>query len=423
MKNIATIDKYVARLLMVCFFLPTGVQSVIMFSFAFYFFFRSISEGYRATKRDLIMAAVLGGGYLLYLVNYPFADAAGKVEIATMLEHRATLILMPFTFAFISPQLRLLIKEQLLFFVYGTLIACLIANVCYAVHYLQSGAQALNHVDYRIYFEDITDLHPTYISMYLCFSVCILLLMYRATSRYARAMKYVFLMACFIFLLPLLAKAPIIALGLILVHYIFTHLEQIKRHIVLIVVTACIAIPLCFVVPFTAQRIQEITQYAHHSNVGNAENNSMYARQMIWDADVSLLQDNWVRGVGPGRLQPMLDEKFEAYGKATNLTIAHYGCHNEYITQWLSFGLAGILVFVCVLAVQFIRAFKQRNLLYGYLLVIVSVTFFTETLLSREHGVTFYAIFTGLLFYAGSVDLVDSTAPSSAKDSANEGRR
>jgi len=398
-KYTATIDKYVARLLMVCFFLPTGVQSVIMFTFAFYFFFRSLNEGYRATRRDLLMAAVLGGGYLLYLINYPFADAAGKAEIATMLEHRATLLLMPFTFAFISPKLRLQIKEQLRFFVYGTLIACLVANVCYVIHYIQSGQQTLSHVDYRIYFEDITDLHPTYISMYLCFSVCILLLTYRVTGQYARAMKYIFLMACFVFLLPLLAKAPIIALGLILIHYFFTHRKALKKQIIIALVALCIIIPLCFVIPFTAQRIQEVTQFAHHSKTGNAENNSLYARQMIWDADMSLLRDNWVCGVGPGRLQPMLNEKFAVYSKEHNIPVAEYGCHNEYITQWLSFGLIGIVVFVCVLGVQFVRAYRRHNLLYSYLLVIVSVTFFTETLLSREHGVTFYAIFTGLLFF------------------------
>ena len=77
---------------------------------------------------------------------------------------------------------------------------------------------------------------------------------------------------------------------------------------------------------------------------------------------------------------------------------------------WLSFGIIGILVLVFVLGIHYATALRAKDHRYIYLLVILSVTFFTETILSRQIGVLFYAVFTSLFFFS-SLQEVEKSKP------------
>jgi O-antigen ligase len=84
----------------------------------------------------------------------------------------------------------------------------------------------------------------------------------------------------------------------------------------------------------------------------------------------------------------------------TNFPVVYHDPHNEYFVEWLSFGILGIALLVAILAVQFIKAVRTKNYLYLYLLIVLSTTFFTETVLSLQRGVMLYAVFTSLMFYS-----------------------
>jgi len=397
MNKIKLIDTNIARLLMISFLLPGSIQVLLLIASTIYFVFRSLWSGYDPVKKDYFWAFLLGSGYLLYLIYLPFAPKEFKGEALMYCEHRISYFLFPFAMVAINSSFKDLIKKELPFFVYATLASAFAGNVAFIVHYLSSHTEVLSHVSYRLYFEDITGLHPTYMSLYLGFSVCILMLQPITLKPLFRYTLYYFL---FLFLFSLLAKTPILALFIVLVVLFFTTKEFIRSQRVMFISLLLALLSVVAFVPFLGQRVHEMVQYANNKDTtASVVTNSLYARQLIWKVNTSVLKDNWALGAGPGRVQSLMNVQYDKYYIPNHIPPVYYGPHNEYINEWLAFGLIGITILLSTLGVQFYTAVKNKNKLYLSLLILLSITFITETVLSRQQGVTFYALFTSLFFF------------------------
>lgn len=123
--------------------------------------------------------------------------------------------------------------------------------------------------------------------------------------------------------------------------------------------------------------------------------------------DTSLIKANWLTGVGPGGVIHMLHERYFFFSLANHFNVGYYDPHNEYFYVWLCFGIVGIVLFLVILAIQFARSIVRKDHLYTYLLIILAVTFCTETVLSRQMGVLFYSVFTSFFFFLNSDDQPD----------------
>ncbi|MGZ3778410.1 MAG: O-antigen ligase family protein [Mucilaginibacter sp.] len=313
-------------------------------------------------------------------------------------EHRVSYFLFPFALASISPSLIGLIKKELPFFVYATLASALVGNIAFIIHSLSSHSQLLSHVSYRLYFEDITGLHPTYMSLYLGFSICILMFQPVNIRPFYKNILYYL---SFLLLFSLFAKTPIAAIFLVIIFLSVSTKGFIKQQKILFLTILLALISVIRFVPFFGQRVGEMVQYANSkdSSSNDVVSNSLYARQLIWEVNKSILKDNWLWGVGPGKVQPMMNVKYYEFYMLTNIAPVYYGPHNEYINAWLAFGLIGVVLLLFTLGLQYYMAFKNKDKLYTSLLILLTIGFITETVLSRQQGVTFYALFTSLFFF------------------------
>ncbi len=137
----------------------------------------------------------------------------------------------------------------------------------------------------------------------------------------------------------------------------------------------------------------------HSNNAGNITDNSVNIRKLIWATDTNMLEHYWLTGIGPGRMLDLLHYRYFFHSIYSGYWLGYFDPHNQYLYDWLTFGIIGIVLLLVVLFVQFRRAIVFKNRLYLYLLIIISVTFFTESLLARQLGVLFYSAFTSLLFF------------------------
>ena len=399
MNKTQTIDKFAARLLMVSFFLPQTPQILATMVPCLYFVFRSLCSKERVPRSNYMWALVIGGFYLLNLLSFPITPVAYQHFLGLLCQRRITLLLMPVMFAVITPYFMEVIMGQILYFVYGCFAVCIAANADFLYHYFAGGIHTLSHVQYRVMFEEVTGIHPTYMGMFLCFAVCITLLLHPANDRKGGVVKYGLVYLLVVFLLSLLAKSPLIALVIICSHFAYLRRKTLYRYKLLISGLLIAIMVACFFIPFFGQRVKEIFQFAGAGKAGTVADNSMYVRQMIWKVDTDLLRQHWLTGVGPGRMLHMLHERYFFYSIAHQFSVGYYDPHNEYFSQWLSFGILGIVLFLVGIGAQFINALRAKNNLYLYLLIIFAITFFTETVLSRQKGVMFYAVFTSLFFF------------------------
>jgi hypothetical protein len=97
-----------------------------------------------------------------------------------------------------------------------------------------------------------------------------------------------------------------------------------------------------------------------------------------------------------------LKEKYFFYSLSHNFNIGYFDPHSQYFWEWLCFGILGVGLLVAILLVHFAKAIRSKDHLYLYLMILLSITFATESFLSRQQGVVFYALFTSLFFFANS---------------------
>ena len=397
--RLPVIDRYIARLLMVSFFLPAKLQVLVTFGTCIYFVVRTITDKEYPRWQQFLQAAGLGAVYFLYLLALLFTPPAFSRFAHQYCEWRVSFLLLPLVIASLSPSKKQAIIRELPFFVYSCVVACLFANVAFVIHTLQSGGfKGVNHVVYRIYFEQASGLHPTYMSIYIGFSLCILLFHGRAMNRFLKfALFYILLF----FLLLLFAKSPIIGLGVAALHYLWLRRATLRQYrweglsLVLLLVLSYVFVPI------VSQRANEMLGLSAGAKLDNLGDNSVHERKMILSVDMSMLHDYWLTGCGPGRLLYLLKIRYFFYSLYYGRDVNSFDPHSEYMYEWVSFGIIGILVFVGGIVAHVYSAIRRRNWLYTYLMLIFVITFFTESVLARQQGIMFYSLFTSLFFFAG----------------------
>ncbi len=161
-----------------------------------------------------------------------------------------------------------------------------------------------------------------------------------------------------------------------------------------------------FFIPFFRQRAAEMLGLFRADTNANITQNSVNVRKLIFNTDASMLKHYWLTGTGPGRLLEALNQRYFFHSLYRGYWVGYFDPHNQFFYDWLSFGIAGILLLIIVLLVQYRNAILSRNHVYLYLLITLTVTFFTESLLARQQGLLFYSIFTSLFFFS-SFDKTD----------------
>jgi O-antigen ligase len=389
-------DHRLAGLLMVSFLLPIRLQVFIILPImAFWTVRDALLRKEKITSSEWKAASFFALLYILYLVWLPITPKEQRSILFHFLEQKAALLLLPFVFITLRQETKKIIVQKLPVFVLATLASVIMGNVLYLLK--AGGEHVAGHVAYRNYFEFATSVHPTYMGMYLCFSIAWLLLhdnWQRRLRSWVIVVVYTFFITALLALMP---KAPVVALACMVFVFSMLHWKQ-KNDITPLSVAIIIAILISvLLIPFTSQRIAELTALVT-SNPALAEENSVSMRWIIWDTDLKLLKDNWLFGLGPAGLETMLGLQYYMYSLLLQFPMGIYNTHNEYLNHWLSFGILGLIILLSVLVIQFIKAIKSCHELYLYFLIIITITFFTENVLSRQHGVLFYAFFA-MLFY------------------------
>ena len=399
MNNLLKINQFAARLLMVSFFFQKNLQSLSTILVCVLFLLEAITtKTIEFNWKKVAISILFGSGFLLCLIALIFTPHEYSKALGKICETKLSILLLPVIFSLLGQNwIDTLIKEKI-YFVYAAVTATVLGNLRYIAYMIGSGGQFGNasHVQYRQFLEKVMDIHPTYQGIYLSFAVCILLFSKPNFGKVTRVFKFVLLYLLVFFLLASLAKAPIIALIFILIHFAWTKKETINTYFPYLAILGSIVVVAYFFVPFIGQRINELLVTNSNSDV---HNNSVNERKMILETDLSLLKQYWLTGVGPGRLKELLDLKYFFYSISHNFTSQYYDPHNEYLWQWLSFGIIGFVFSIAVTITHFIKAINTKNMLYLYFLIIMATTFFTESVLARQRGVILFGVFASLFYF------------------------
>ncbi len=371
------------------------------------------------SKKEYLSALLLGSFYFLYLFYIPFAGI-NLHPLLFLCEKKLSLIILPFSVLFINKATENKPAFNWLFFVYACAAVCLATNVYILIDYIIHQPSVIFHVYYRQYFERITNTHPTYMGIYIVFSICVLIYQFQKNlipKKYIPTHAILFFLLL-IFLLFLSPKMPLVALFLISLHVFLNLKFRLKKYFILVSFLAVIVSGYFFIPSFQQRWLETSSFISKTESSTSLMENSLTIRKIIVDIDMDMLKAFWLKGAGPGNLQSYLDNYYYYYSVSTYTSVGPFNTHNEYLNIWLSFGIIGILLFAGFLFFYFRKAYLTGSILYLYFLVLICCCFLTENLLDRQRGVVFFALLGAYFWQEKNLKKLEISFPKIFQDNS-----
>lgn len=366
------------------------------------------------------------GLYILYLFGSLYSNnIRGNSGALFDMEAKLSLLVFPVIFSTLDlnkpkPDI---VNKTLYSFVFGCLISTFILITNAIIKYLEIG-----QIDAFFYAQLSMDFHPSYFSIYLNFSIAILL--YNIVSKGIKTpvKKYITILAILYFetfIVLLSSKAGIISLIIILITILILLAKYNNQLINLgIVLSALMYLTLALWIFPTSYNRFFIAKDAFADDLKevNANTDGKTSRVLIWRSSLEIIKENIMFGVGTGDVIPELKKTYESKGLA-EASKYKLNAHNQYLQTAIAIGLPGIIFLLLSLFYPFILSIKRKKKLYLLFLILIIFNMLFESILERQEGVIFYTFFNVVLFssvYKGDTrgnksynSLINSSRPAS----------
>lgn len=336
--------------------------------------------------------------YILYLVGFSYSENMhyGLKDMETKL----SLLLFPLIFINI-PSNNTLLKKTFLSFITG----CLMAFIsCLILVYFEYGT-----TDSQKFFYSALSrfLHPGYFSMYITLAICMVMYLWREKGFESKLKKYLLVLSGLILLsaqVLLSAKSAILAtlvLFVIVGVYLFIKSKRKVLGAALFLLTAITISAGINQFDFLKGRILTVKNALQIKKVDRTAIESSAVRIIIWEAAGEIIKEHPVLGVGTGDVKDALLQKYAEKGMVQALE-KRLNAHSQFVQVTVALGFFGLLLFVCSLLIPLVLAIREKNYIYTFFLILITISFLTESMLETQAGVIFYAFFNSFLYAATS---------------------
>ncbi|RLD83129.1 MAG: hypothetical protein DRJ10_04100 [Bacteroidetes bacterium] len=243
--------------------------------------------------------------------------------------------------------------------------------------------------------------HPAYFAMYLTFSISILVYLYKQKIAKKSWQKILIIgtMVFFAFMIYLLqSSAGFITFGVVSILSVLYEFKakQKKRYIF---VGSIFIIMGILALSFSKPAQKRLKDYTYV--ILNPKTSKLFEKDDrigLWYSAVEVIKENFWLGTAPADLSDELAKKYEKY----NLEDAQeekLNAHNQYLETFAGIGIFGFLSLIFILAYGFYHAYKKRNYLLLFLLVILTINFLFESMMNRMTGILFMMFFYSLFIF------------------------
>ena len=249
-------------------------------------------------------------------------------------------------------------------------------------------------------------MHSSYFSMYLTFSIFIILfhLMKKNDDDKYKLINlgYFFMIIFFIVTIVFLSsRAGLIALILSIFIFIF-YLIKLKKYFTsfLILFFYIGSIFLMFnLVPKTVVRFKSLNsdRISYGESPKKIDINSKDLRLVILETSIKLFFERPFFGVGTGDIKDVLVKSYKKDNFIAGFQ-QKLNCHNQFFQFLIAFGIVGFLVIIFSLYYPVLISIKQGNYIYVYLVILISFNCLFESMLETKAGVEFFSFFNSILF-------------------------
>ncbi len=256
--------------------------------------------------------------------------------------------------------------------------------------------------------------HATYLSLYLLFSLVYPLLYYSSIQNKLLKRTVAFLTLGILFYIFLLSVRMVwILLVLIFVFQISLKLKSKKMKWIdaLFYSSAAIMIAMILILNIAPlkERFKEAINYKNKFTVEEVWG-GRGIRVLIWESCLSLTKERPLVGYGSSKeVQLRLNSLYEKENVGQLLYMMRkeakvFNPHNQYLEDFLKFGLILGFLFPVILFAEFVYFYKIKNLAGIYFIMIIAGVAITETILELNKGIVFFSFFISFLHSCGSIN-------------------
>lgn len=218
-------------------------------------------------------------------------------------------------------------------------------------------------------------------------------------------LKWIVVVLLSFWLILLSSKLFLLMLGVMLLFNVLRYIGTKARIIIasaLLILTGTIA----FTQNPVSRRFQDMGKFNAAYLTATKYNPGMYfdglSMRLIYirfGIEIFNENGNYLLGVGTGDAENLLKDKIRAYdmylgdGIKNKEGYLKYGYHNQWLQKLLQLGLLGFVVFMAVIIYCYSMAIRYRNRFLLNLMLIFTLTFFTDTLLEHQVGLVIFLTF------------------------------
>lgn len=345
--------------------------------------------GWLIKKNKLVLAKLDRVKYILLLFFIYVISLSYSSDVddgIRSIETRLSLLIFPMVIATTPNLTKTKVELILISFSIGVTLACMMSYIFAA---LADGALYVytTSTDSGFHRDNYTDIigniHPTYFSYYIIFSVSILLVSARSMTLMPKYLTF-FVVIFLLFNLTILAsKSAIVFICLFFLFFLGRSKKIFFIKIAILIITCVILV-----------KSNEVIKY-RFTNMG-----SIVVKKEQWIASTEVILKNPAFGVGIGDKQTELIHQYLENGFTYSYS-NKYNSHNEYLSTCISAGLIGLSILLTTLG-AFAFTFKMRtSLVRSVFILSFSFACLTENMLSINKGAIYFSFFYTLLILSG----------------------
>ena len=330
---------------------------------------------------------------LLYIENFDY----GLFD----LEVKMSIFIFPVLMATVRDEVlsASMARKILWAFVFGVFASMILCYLLAFIEYFRNGSVG------AFYYSSLSRLiHPSYMAMYVCFAMAILLyFMYKGLVQGTlnRILAILLLVSFEVFVIMLSSKAGILGFALLLVlftAYILSNPRRYKKGLLIGSMLAISYIFLFILFPISVERFEETRDSLEQVDIHADEiMTSTGERIMILWYSFEITNEHFLWGVGSGDVKDFLLDKYEEKGMLNALSLA-LNAHNQYLQMMIAMGIVGLIILLLNLVLPALYSIDHKHYLYLIFLILVGFNFLFESMLETQAGVVFYAFFNAYLF-------------------------
>ncbi|MGB3150590.1 MAG: O-antigen ligase family protein [Maribacter sp.] len=128
--------------------------------------------------------------------------------------------------------------------------------------------------------------------------------------------------------------------------------------------------------------------------------NSVNLRTAIYTCSYKLGFKEPILGLGPGDVQISLNECYRNNFNTTAFDKGIFNSHSQLLFYWISYGFAGLFIFLAVYFLFVRKALFRKQHLYLSFLIFMALCSLSENILNRNTGIMIFSIFNSFFYFS-----------------------